>query len=356
MTDEEQAGLTQRVARLERELRWVSESTAATYAEMMGREVDGLRQRWERTQQLMSVPIQRLDLHSHTPYSDGKDSVEEMDRWRHRAGLAILAITDHNTLAHVSDVAQFPHLIAGEEVTGSHHHVLILQPPYLIPPAHELSQEVANIRQAGGLPLVAHPTGWRGNIYDQERIAAVRALTGAFMMEIGNGAGNWYTYKDSTDDTAVALFDALLEAGVSVIATGDSDAHHAANVGMVWNGVISHDATPGVLLEAIGRGSGFVSNGPAALLSTGGRPPSTTRIESSATHLDLHLEMADSAGLSHWRLVASGVTWETGELHGQHEHKQDIKVSATASPYYRLEVVAQDGRCAYSNPIRLALH
>jgi len=39
-----------------------------------------------------------IDLHSHTHVSDGQDSPKELVEYAKEAGVAVLAITDHDTL------------------------------------------------------------------------------------------------------------------------------------------------------------------------------------------------------------------------------------------------------------------
>ena len=341
----------QRVTRLERAVRRIDQVVEATYTFLMAERVQSLKARWERTQQELSVQIRRADLHSHTTYSDGKNSVAVMEEWRQRVGLDLLAITDHNTLNHAKDCAPYPRILVGEEVTGRHHHVLTHGTPELIAPAHELRLEVANIRAAGGMPLVAHPTGWEGNIYNDEKIAAVRELTGTFLMEIGNGAANWYDYRDSTDDTAVGLYDQLLAAGTAVVAVGNSDAHRCANVGMVWNGVPVQGADPATIYEAIRDGQNFVSNGPAVLLWADGEL-AALKPRPAVGSVQLRCEVADSAGLARWRLVADGRTWKEGDAEGRRSLKLQFDAPATGVRSYRLECVASDGRQGFSNAVR----
>ena len=349
----EPTALEQRMSRLEETVARAGLAVEEIYAHLMGRSVDALRQRWQRTQQELSAPVRRADLHSHTTYSDGAHSVADMEHWRQRFGLDLLGITDHNTLKHVDDCRPYPQIYVGEEVTGRHHHVLIHQPPALLEPAHHLHREVANIRAAGRLPLVAHPTGWMRHIYDDERIQSVRELDGVFLMEIGNGAANWFNYHDSTDDTAVALLDQLLLAGRSVVAVGNSDAHRAANVGLVWNGVVEESTAPEAIYQAIAAGRGFVSNGPAALLWADGEATGLAPRQGTKT-VHLRCEGADSAGLARWRLLADGKTWQEGSVEGQCAFRQEFDAPASGVHSYRLECVAADGRRAYTNPVRLA--
>lgn len=345
--------LEQRVGRLEAAITRIDVAIEHTYAYLMGRTVDALRERWERTQQELPAAVRRADLHSHTTYSDGKHSVAEMDRWRMRAGLDVLAITDHNTLDHGADCLPYPQILVGEEVTGRHHHVLLHRPPAVLEPAHHLHREVANIRAAGGMPLVAHPTGWNGRIYDEERIASVRELGGLFLMEIANGAGNWYDYRDSTDETAIGLWDNLLLAGKPVVAVGNSDAHRAPNVGLVWNGVVEERSDPDAIYAGIAAGRGFISNGPAALLWANGAATQISPLDRAPT-VHLRLAIADSAGLARWRLVVDGRTWQEGDATGRRALTIELDAPTDGVRSYRLECVAADGRQAYSNPVRLA--
>ena len=345
------AQLEQRLTRLEGAAQRVGMAVEEIYAHLMGRTVDTLRERWQRTQQELSVTVRRADLHSHTTYSDGLHSVAEMERWRQRVGLDVLAITDHNTLAHFDDCRPFPQIFLGEEVTGRHHHVLIHQPAALVQPEHHLHREVANIRAVGCLPLVAHPTGWMGHVYDDERIQSVRDLDGAFLMEIANGATNWFDYRDGTDGTAIALWDQLLLAGKAVVAVGNSDAHRAANVGLVWNGVAEESTSLDAIYRAITASRGFVSNGPAALLWVDGEPTAIVPRRPSGA-VQLRIEIADSVGLERWRLVADGCTWREGSAMERRAVRQEFDAPATGVTSYRLECVAVDGRQAYSNPVR----
>ncbi|MCL4543802.1 MAG: CehA/McbA family metallohydrolase [Chloroflexi bacterium] len=348
---QDQPSLSGRVTNLEGAVTRLRRFVDGTYAHLMGRQVDNLRERWRRTQELLPQPIRRIDLHSHTLHSDGSGTVAEMDAWRQRAGLDALAITDHNTLAHASDCSRFSQILIGEEVTGQHHHVLVHQPPEVLQPVHQLAGEVTLIRSRGRVPLVAHPSGWMGRSYESERINAVKELDGLFLIEIANGAGNWYDYRDSTDEMARGLWDELLLAQKLVVATGNSDAHRPANVGLVWNGVTGVASEPVAIYEALLGGAGFVSDGPAAFLAADGVAAALTPLAENATVL-LQLEAADSAGLAHWRIVAGGCTWREGDLEGRRHWRHELEAPGRGVGSYRLEIVSEDGREAFTNPVR----
>ncbi len=68
----------------------------------------------------------RGDLHSHTEHSDGYNTIPEYVREAGRRGLDFLAITDHNTTSHFTEIAglrpETVLLIPGEEVTTAWGH------------------------------------------------------------------------------------------------------------------------------------------------------------------------------------------------------------------------------------------
>lgn len=345
--------MSEQMASLEQGLLRLRRFADATYAYLMGRQMDELRERWRRTQELVGESLRRVDLHSHTTYSDGIASVAEMEEWRQRAGIDVLGITDHNTLAHADDCRRYPKILIGEEVTGDHHHVIVHLPESLIMPVHQLAGEVENIRKQQRIPLIAHPTGWMGRVYDAARIDAVRMLSGPFLMEVANGAGNWYDYRDSTDESARGLWDELLLAGTPVIATGNSDAHRGANIGLVWNGIPTATEDPVALYHTLLSGCGFVSNGPAVIASADGMSPRSSTI-APQRQLALHIRAADSAGLAHWRIVGDSFTVQEGDCNGEILVDINLDLPADHVSYYRVEVVSRDGRQAFSNPFRFA--
>ena len=83
----------------------------------------------------MQLAPGRLDLHTHTTYSDGSLSVEQLVEEARAQGLSGIAVTDHDTLAHLQEIRAlsrqtgFP-ILAGLEVstrnpaTGRNVHVL----------------------------------------------------------------------------------------------------------------------------------------------------------------------------------------------------------------------------------------
>jgi predicted metal-dependent phosphoesterase TrpH len=107
----------------------------------------------------------RADLHIHTLASDGVSSVAEiLDHAQNRAGLDVIAITDHERVdaAHAARAmaqarAMKLQVIVGEEVTTRGGHVVALFIEQRIRPWGSLKSTVARIHEQGGLAIIAHP-------------------------------------------------------------------------------------------------------------------------------------------------------------------------------------------------------
>ena len=112
----------------------------------------------------------RADLQVHSDAGDGMASAAEILRWAQRAGLDIVAVTDHDDLrgglraleaaARIdSPVAVLP----GVEVTTRSGHLLALFPPSRldptpdVPPLRSLAATVAAVHAQGGVCVVPHP-------------------------------------------------------------------------------------------------------------------------------------------------------------------------------------------------------
>lgn len=137
------------------------------------------------------------DLHAHTRHSDGADSPKEVLQWAARAGLDVLAITDHDTISGAEIAAELagesgtgPDVIVGEEVSSADGHILALFICDLVPPGMPAAETVAAIHEQGGLAIAAHPF-WRaeprrpyrygvGSLIETVDFDAVEVLNGGF--------------------------------------------------------------------------------------------------------------------------------------------------------------------------------
>ena len=78
--------------------------------------MSGVKRHQPRTERRVPPTPAHIDLHSHTTRSDGILTPSELVQAASAAGLRILAITDHDTLAGVRDLRRSAGIPAGLEV------------------------------------------------------------------------------------------------------------------------------------------------------------------------------------------------------------------------------------------------
>lgn len=102
------------------------------------------------------------DLHAHTLHSDGELTVPELAARAVAAGLAALAVTDHNTTSHHAELAEVGRrygiaLIPGQEVTTEHGHANAFGDIGWVDFREPAPRWVETVAARGGLLSVNHP-------------------------------------------------------------------------------------------------------------------------------------------------------------------------------------------------------
>lgn len=195
-----------------------------------------------------------INLHIHTPYSDGSGSHHEIAKAAIDAHLDALIITDHNVL--VKDVSRYVHnngektlLLVGEEVhdqsrSPQKNHLLVFGISDEVAPFASNPQELINhVKSNGGLSFIAHPNDPALNIFNETDISwedwNINGFTG---IELWNGLSELKTMvKNKLDAIIYAFFpelvalgplpetiqiwETLLKKGQRVVAIGGSDSH-----------------------------------------------------------------------------------------------------------------------------------
>ncbi|HSH21449.1 MAG TPA: CehA/McbA family metallohydrolase [Candidatus Caenarcaniphilales bacterium] len=113
---------------------------------------------------MMFERLGRADLHIHSLASDGISSVDEILDAAQRAGLDVIAITDHERVdgAHAARAMARARglpleVVIGEEITTRSGHLLALFITERIPPWRSMRSSIARVHEQGGLAVVAHP-------------------------------------------------------------------------------------------------------------------------------------------------------------------------------------------------------
>ena len=104
-------------------------------------------------------------LHVHSAYShDGRGSIEEIAEAARRAGVRVVLLTDHNTLAPLAEGKEGWHgdvlVLVGAELTTGSGYLLVFNLPAdatVRVRGHDLRRLVAEYQDLGGIVLVAHP-------------------------------------------------------------------------------------------------------------------------------------------------------------------------------------------------------
>ena len=107
--------------------------------------------------------MSKADLHIHTTYSfDGTASVREVLEAAVRAGLDVIAITDHDQVRGSLEACAIAkkygiQVIPGAEVSTSEGHLVVLFIERNIPPGMSLIDTLIAVREMGGMAIAAHP-------------------------------------------------------------------------------------------------------------------------------------------------------------------------------------------------------
>ncbi|MEM7029666.1 MAG: CehA/McbA family metallohydrolase [Chloroflexota bacterium] len=217
----------------------------------------------------------RGDLHSHTIHSDASWDVPDLVAAAHAYHLDFIALTDHNTISGLAEMASFsgPELLTmgGQELTTFWGHAVCLgQHDWLDWRVTQTGPEIAAIAEqleTQGYPfIIAHPkdigdpkcTGCRW-LYPEMMPGSAR------FVEIWNES--WYGHNPTSrakNEDGLALWYQWLNDGHRLVATAGSDTHgpqgYAQNPG--FNIVYANTLSEADILAALWQGHLYLSAGP----------------------------------------------------------------------------------------------
>jgi len=179
----------------------------------------------------------RADLHMHSDLSDGLSSIEEVLESAERAGLDVIALTDHDDIRGAFELRELAarrsspvEVVTGSEVTTRSGHLLALWIEEEIPMFSSLAQAVTLIHRTGGMAIAPHPLSYltfsigegalrqlAGDADDARMVDAVEVRNPSYAGRVRASRALWLNTH-------------VLHAAE----TGSSDAHHAALVGTCW--------------------------------------------------------------------------------------------------------------------------
>jgi predicted metal-dependent phosphoesterase TrpH len=172
----------------------------------------------------------KADLHLHTTYSDGAATPRELVEAAARAGLGLIAVTDHDTVEGAREARRIGaaygvEVIVGEEVSTRDGHLLVLFAEEHLPPGRSLAATAAAARAQGALVVAPHPFALLVKSLGRTRYARCCADP------------SWRAHVDAVEAFNAGLWlphhnhlAARFAAEHGLPAVGGSDSHHLATL------------------------------------------------------------------------------------------------------------------------------
>jgi predicted metal-dependent phosphoesterase TrpH len=187
----------------------------------------------------------KADLQLHSDLGDGLNSPEEILDAAERAGLDVIALTDHDDIRGsfmLRDLASkrgsAMAVVTGIEVTTRGGHLLALFVEDEIPMFRPLPETVLAIHRAGGIAIVPHPLSYLTFSVGERALRALAARGDGPSFVDGIEVRNPSYAGRVRGERARRLNEHVLR----IAETGSSDAHHAKLVGTAWTEFPGSDA------------------------------------------------------------------------------------------------------------------
>jgi predicted metal-dependent phosphoesterase TrpH len=190
------------------------------------------------------------DFHVHAFVGDGGIPPWTMQRHAARAGLDVLAITNHNqTLAGRlgrwgAQPASGPLIIPGEEITGRDFHLIAVGIEQAVDWDQPVRAAIEQVHAQGGVAIAAHPLHGFAEGYDEVALAGLDGLEAA--------------HPDSLDPTITPQFEEFYERTLArnpeVAAIGSSDFHMNGPLGACRTYLFVRERSQAGVLDAIRDG------------------------------------------------------------------------------------------------------
>jgi uncharacterized protein (TIGR03437 family) len=266
-------------------------------------------------------------------------------------GYNFVVITDHNRLTGVSDLnaelgesGQFL-VMQGEEVTDYYGskpvHLIAINNQATVAiqrgnsVLNTIEHDAAAIRQAGGLPYVAHP-----NYLFGVSASDLQNMTGTALFEIYNAHPIVNNAGDATHPSVEAMWDQALSSGHLRYGIAADDEHTLTNVagalpGRAWIMVRAASLESGAITEAIGRGDFYASTG-----------VTLQDYQVSPTSMTIAVNSGSGSGQSTIDFIG-----KNGELLQRNAADSAVYTFTGNEMYVRAKIVNEAGQTAWTQPV-----
>jgi hypothetical protein len=288
------------------------------------------------------------NLHTHTTNSDGDTNPKDVILWYKDHGYDFLSITDHNFITRVHDFGDLVSdefiLISGNEISDQfekiplHLLALGLYDEKIEPTGGEgivstLQNNVVSIRQAGAVPVLAHP-----NFHWAFGSKELIAVDDCVLFEVLNAHPLVNNAGDEEHPSTEEMWDDALTAGKIIYGIGTDDMHEIATYpGKSWVMVEAEELTEKSILEALESGNFYVSTG--VILD-----------KYVITKNELKISIRPNTGTQFTTLFIG----EKGRILSQSESLDPAYRFNETTLYIRAKILDSNGRVALTQPIFLS--
>jgi hypothetical protein len=217
------------------------------------------------------------DLHSHSTYSDGRQSLDFTLDFAHEQGMDFIAVSDHNTIGHFAEVKELQAryddmlvLYAYEFTTGRGHANVFnyteLLDYHKPPDGYDINALIDQVHKGGGYFSPNHPSpsfaglGFNFTGVDWRRID---------YFEVVNGYTKARGFMQKPENIfALKKLDSLIRQGYRITAISGSDDHHSGQhesptytpIGVPVNAVYAQELSADEIFSAMKKGHCYIIN------------------------------------------------------------------------------------------------
>ena len=289
------------------------------------------------------------DIHTHSIYSDGKNTIYYNMVASQNKGLSFIIATDHNTINHYQECAKLSSetflVLPGIEVTTSYGHILALfsEKNINFSTASSLNsaQNIINeINKNNGLSFIAHPflTAYPWKWKDTENMTGI---------EVWN---LHLTSKTKETEESMKWWDEKLCEGKIYYASTGSDTHETKTIASSFIGIYIEKLSKENIYKSIKNGMFYCSNGPEIYIEAEGIKMGGICHVGKGRNINIEIKGAYSLPMKKIRIIKNGKEFFD---YNTNDNLKTIRIEDFAyhGDYYRAEVTAENDGFAFTNPI-----
>jgi predicted metal-dependent phosphoesterase TrpH len=201
------------------------------------------------------------DFHVHAFPGDGTLAAGELRREAWRAGLDVIAVTNHNQTLAAHLVARSgrsgePLVMVGQEITNPGYHLIAVGITVTVDADQPAAEAIRAVHAQGGVAIAAHPSRKYWSAFDDDALALLDGTEAAHAAMRGDGE----FAADLRD-----FFERARQQNSTIAAIGSSDFHSSPALGLARTYIVARERSEGAVLDAIREGRTVAVDGDGGL-------------------------------------------------------------------------------------------